>query len=70
MHLVRVAVTREDGQTELVELVVTFFWDHLAKPPINVLTNPYTRLNLKTHKKGNTYMLDCIATIDTIPLFE
>jgi len=34
------------------------------------VSNSYTRLNLKTHKKRNTYMLDCIVTTDTIPLFD
>jgi len=69
MHSVRVAVIREDGQTELAKLVIAF-WNYLAKPPLNVLAIPYTRLNLKTHKNRNTYMLDCIVTTDTIPLFN
>ena len=39
MHSVRVAVICEDGQTELVKLVIAF-WNYLAKPPINVLAIP------------------------------
>jgi hypothetical protein len=64
-----VAVIHEDGQTELVKLVVAF-WNYLAKAPINVLAIPNTRLKLNTHKKRNTYLLDCIVTTDTIPLSD
>ena len=56
-----------DRQTELLKLVVAFC---LAKAPINLLAIPYTRLKLITHKKRHTYVLDCIVTTDTIPLFD
>ena len=47
----------EDGQTELVKLIVAI-WNYLAKAPTNVLAIPHTGLKLNMPKKRNTYMLD------------